>query len=71
MSARNETYLGDGLYARDDGFQIWLRTPRENGDHEVALEGSVLAEFVRFIEKSRGLTIKISKGGSDHDETRD
>jgi hypothetical protein len=31
----HETYLGDGLYASFDGWQIRLRAPRENGDHEV------------------------------------
>lgn len=44
-----ERYLGDGLYARFDGFSFWLRAPRENGDHYVALEPHVLAEFQRFI----------------------
>jgi hypothetical protein len=27
----NETYLGDGLYARFNGFEFILRAPRENG----------------------------------------
>jgi hypothetical protein len=49
MSER-ETYLGDGVYARYDGWSIWLRTPRENGHHVIALEPEVfnkLAEFAR------------------------
>ena len=55
-----ETYLGDGLYASFDGFSIWLRAPRENGDdHVVALEPQVYAELLRFV---RGL--KKRKGGS-------
>lgn len=33
-----ETYLGDGVYASFDGWQICLRAPRENGDHVVYLE---------------------------------
>lgn len=44
-----ETYLGDGLYCRYDGFSVWLRAPRERGDHEVALEPQVLASFLRCI----------------------
>lgn len=32
-----ETYLGDGVFARFDGYQIWLRTPRDSGEHEIAL----------------------------------
>jgi hypothetical protein len=50
MSER-ETYLGDGLYASFDGYQIRLRAPRENGDHEVFLEdGLTLQEFLKFID---------------------
>jgi hypothetical protein len=46
-----ETYLGDGLYAHYDGFTIWLRAPRENGDHVVALEPSVYAALLKFVEQ--------------------
>jgi hypothetical protein len=56
-----ETYLGDGLYASDDGFQIKLRAPRENGDHVVYLEPEVVHEFMRFLEKARGLKITAEK----------
>jgi hypothetical protein len=34
----NEEYLGDGLYASFDGYQIVLRAPRTPEDHWVALE---------------------------------
>jgi hypothetical protein len=43
-----ETYLGDGLYAGFDGYQIILRAPRMEGDHYVALEPAVFAELVDF-----------------------
>ncbi len=36
-----ETYLGDGVYASFDGYQIKLRAPRPDGDHEVYLEPQV------------------------------
>jgi hypothetical protein len=49
MSER-ETYLGDGLYAPFDGYQVRLRAPRENGDHEVFLEALPLQAFLEFIE---------------------
>lgn len=52
-----EEYIGDGLYARYDGFAIWLRAPREGGDHEVALEPQVLREFIRFAMQFRAATI--------------
>ena len=43
-----ETYLGDGLYASFDGYQIKLRAPRPDGDHWVALEPSVYESLVAF-----------------------
>lgn len=43
-----ETYLGDGLYARYDGWQLWLRAPREHGDHVVALEDVVFRALLEF-----------------------
>ena len=47
----NETYLGDGLYASWDGYQIRLRAPRDGGDHEVFLEdGLTLQAFFEFLD---------------------
>lgn len=49
MSER-EVYLGDGLYASWDGWQIKLRAPRDGGDHVVFLEdGLTLQAFLQFI----------------------
>jgi hypothetical protein len=45
-----ETYLGDGLYASFDGWQVRLRAPREGGDHEVFLEQSALQAFLQFLD---------------------
>jgi hypothetical protein len=46
-----ETYLGDGLYASFDGWQIRLRAPREGGDHVVFLEdGLTLQTFLEFLD---------------------
>jgi len=45
-------YLGDGLYASFDGEFIWLRAPREHGDHYVALDvHSVLPSFLDYVER--------------------
>lgn len=49
MKRENATYVGDGLYASYDGFAVWLRAPRENGDHVVALEPQVMHNFVEFV----------------------
>lgn len=46
-----ETYLGDGLYASFDGWQIRLRAPRLEGDHVVYLEPGVLDQLDEFIKK--------------------
>ena len=43
-----ETYLGDGVYASFDGYQIVLRAPRERGDHFVALDVSVYRALTEF-----------------------
>ncbi len=44
----NETYLYDGIYASFDGFQIKLRTEREEGDHVIYLEPRAWDELKRF-----------------------
>jgi hypothetical protein len=55
----NETYLGDGLYARFDGYHIVLRAPRPGEeDHWVALEPDV---FARLIEYHRELINALAK----------
>jgi hypothetical protein len=51
-----EEYLGDGLYASFDGWQVKLRAPREHGDHEVFLQPSVLRAFERFVAQLRSET---------------
>lgn len=56
-----ETYLGDGLYASDEGYQFKLRAPRMGGDHEVYLDGNVLESFLEFVGKARGLKISVEK----------
>ena len=46
-----ETYLGDGLYASFDGWQILLRAPREGGDHVVGLEPDVYRSLQEWIAR--------------------
>ncbi len=48
-----DTYLGDGLYASFDGYQIRLYAPRSDGTHEVFLEPATLAAFERFVASLR------------------
>ena len=49
--ALQEEYLGDGLYVSFDGYSIWLRAPREHGDHVVALEPPVWRALTDFVKK--------------------
>jgi hypothetical protein len=44
-----ETYIGDGLYASFDGWQIRLRAWRGSEDHEVFLEPGVWASLVEYV----------------------
>lgn len=48
---RNETHIGDGVYCSFDGYQIWLRTERENGWHEIALDPYTWDALNRFQKK--------------------
>jgi hypothetical protein len=53
-----ETYLGDGLYVSFDGWQVKLRAPRSDGDHEVYLDAPVLEAFLQFLDTlpNKGVT---------------
>jgi len=49
--SEHETYLGDGLYASWDGYQIRLRAPRDGDDDVIFLEdGLTLQAFFEFID---------------------
>lgn len=45
---RDIQYLGDGVYAGHDGFQVWVYTDRLEGRHYIALEPMVLAALVGY-----------------------
>lgn len=55
--AVNEVYIGDGLYASYDGWSVWLRAPREHGDHYVALDQLMFKDLVEYL-KNQGWVIK-------------
>ena len=50
----DESYLGDGLYATFDGWQMTLRAPRDGVDHFVCLEPETFSALVRFAERING-----------------
>jgi hypothetical protein len=47
----NETYLGDGVYASFDGFQIGLRCDCMSVPNTIFLEDHVFRALVRFNEQ--------------------
>ncbi len=51
MKEFGEEYIGDGVYVSFDGYQIWLRTPREHADHKIALEPMVLENLFEYVDK--------------------
>lgn len=57
LSLQEPVYLGDGLYAAFDGWQIRLYA--HNGvtaTNEVFLEPQVLAVFLRYIDNLKAVT---------------
>jgi hypothetical protein len=48
-----EEYLGDGLYASWNGYDLTLRAPRDGGDHYVVLEPAVLRAFEEYVAEIR------------------
>lgn len=43
-----DRYLGDGVYARFDGYQIRLRADRDGRSHEIALNGETFNALIRY-----------------------
>lgn len=46
----HQTYLGDGVYVRFDGYQIWLAV-NDHRNEVVALEPEVLTALNKFVEQ--------------------
>lgn len=44
-------YLGDGVYARFDGHQIWVETLGSETPQSIALEPQVMAELFDYNKK--------------------
>lgn len=54
-------YLGDGIYWEDTGDMITLSTQRESQKHFVCLENDVLLNFIKTLQLSRNVSIKITR----------
>jgi hypothetical protein len=51
MKQPGEEYLGDGVFASFDGYQIKLRTPRQYGDHIVYLDQRTLDALLEYMQE--------------------
>lgn len=64
----NTTYLGDGVYAEDDGENLELYTERGNGRHWLVLGDQETWALLKFLERSRGITITVTKPQAEEPE---
>jgi hypothetical protein len=44
-------YLGDGVYASFDGYQIWLRTESMSGINDIAIDDQTWAALVAYRDR--------------------
>lgn len=51
MKLPGEEYLGDGVFASFDGYQIKLRTPRQFGDHVIYLDPRTLDHLIEYMKQ--------------------
>jgi hypothetical protein len=51
---KDPVYLGDGVYAQDEGFMIKVWTDREDGQHFIYFEPEVFYALVQFGTKIFG-----------------
>ena len=57
---RDPSYLGDGVYAGHDGYQIWLHTNHHaNPTDRIALEPAVMNALILYAEGLRAKYTKI------------
>jgi hypothetical protein len=57
---QRDAYLGDGVYASFDGYQIWLAV-NHHGNKQVAMEPTVLLSLLSYAERVYGLTITVTQ----------
>ena len=48
-----DVYLGDGVYASFDGYQIWLDTRAQEPVNRIALDYYTLAALNAYVERLR------------------
>lgn len=61
MPEHPSVYIGDGVYASFDGFQIWLRAGRHDADPVIAIEPEVWIALSQFAARVWTLPTKINE----------
>lgn len=51
MPNTEHEYIGDGVYASFDGYQVWLHLGSHDSTPLIALEPEVMAALVRYAER--------------------
>lgn len=62
MNEQKDSYLGDGVYASFDGYQIWLAANHQE-NKVVALEPNVIFMLMKYIEQIYQLKITVTQIG--------
>lgn len=65
MASIPDEYLGDGVYASFDGYQIWLKTQEGS---EIALESAVFEALLDYERRLRELLAPLPSVGGAVDE---
>lgn len=66
----DDTYLGDGVYASFDGYQIWLDTRAQEPVNRIALEPAAYSALLKYVEHLRRKAVAESsetKPGDEHE----
>lgn len=54
MNENRKEYLGDGVYASFDGYQIWLSVDRGGVAESIALEPPVFRALLKYADRIEG-----------------
>lgn len=47
--SNKDAYIGDGVYARFNGQEIWLRAPSDGGDRYICLNSGMLEQIQKIV----------------------
>lgn len=63
------TYIGDGVYAYDDGDTVKLITQREGGWESIYLDSSFLSSLFALMERTRKFKIGVTWNEEEKSES--